>query len=198
LAAYLLTPPDPPAPLTWPAVFGNPNPVEIEIGFGKGAFLVASAEQRPAVNFLGIEVDRGLQLYVATRVAKRALANVRLARADAREFLRGCVGAGTVQAVHVYFPDPWWKTRHHKRRVFTAAFAAACQRALVPDGRLCIATDVEAYFGVMTQVLAEATRLRPVAEAEGPGVVTNFERKAREQGRPVWRAVYGNQAAPAP
>ena len=77
---------------------------------------------------------------------------MRVACADARLFLRDCVAAASVQAVHVYFPDPWWKTRHHKRRVFTAEFVAECARVLRPGGRLHIATDVRRNTQVMTAV----------------------------------------------
>jgi tRNA (guanine-N7-)-methyltransferase len=135
-------------------------------------------------------------------VAKRDLANVRLVRADARQWLRDQVPADSVAAVHVYFPDPWWKKRHKKRRVFTAEFAAECERALAPGGALHLATDVEEYFGVMTELVTSATRLRPVPPAvlfvgpDGRPRETNFERKAREQGRAVWRASYRRPGPP--
>src|SRR5205085_8759397 len=146
--------------------FGNDNPVEIEVGFGKGLFLVTAAQACPTVNFLGIEVVRKYQLFTATRVAKRNLTNVRLAKADARTFLRDCVTPASVQAVHVYFPDPWWKKRHFKRRVFTAEFAAQCARVLVPGGRLYVVTDVAEYFQVIGELLAGHTRLRPLPSPE--------------------------------
>src|SRR5262249_18402958 len=123
LAPYLLSVPETPSPLLWPAIFGNSHPVEIEVGFGKGLFLLTSSQTRPDVNFLGIETERKYQLFAATRMAKRRLTNVRLARADARLFLRDFVASDSCQAIHVYFPDPWWKKRHLKRRVFTPEFA---------------------------------------------------------------------------
>lgn len=194
LEPYLLPIPDPLRPLDLSAIFGNTHPVEVEVGFGKGAFLVAAAQTRPETNFLGIEIERKYQLFTATRVAKRALRNVRLVCGDAREFLREGVLPRSVQAVHVYFPDPWWKNRHRKRRVFTADFAAACTRVLLPGGRLFVATDVEEYFEVITTLLAateglERLRLSP-NPSTGLEVVTNFERKSLEQGRAVHRAVY--------
>ena len=108
LEPYLLSLPDPPAPIDWPALFGNNHPVELEVGFGKGLFLLTAALANPDVNFVGVEVVRKYQLFTATRLAKRQVPNVRLACADARLFLRDCVAAASVQAVHVYFPDPWW------------------------------------------------------------------------------------------
>src|SRR4051812_3618280 len=114
--------------LAWGSIFGNQAPVEIEVGFGKGLFLLTASQERPEVNFFGIEIERKYQLSTANRIAKRHLHNVRLACTDARLFLRDWVEPGSVTAVHVYFPDPWWKKRHHKRRLFTAEFAAACAK----------------------------------------------------------------------
>jgi tRNA (guanine-N7-)-methyltransferase len=184
------------ATFAWNAVFSNDHPVEIEVGFGKGAFLVAAAVAHPETNYLGIEVDRGLQLYVATRLAKRSLANAKVCCADARQLFENSVAPSSVAAVHVYFPDPWWKKRHKKRRVFTPGFAAAAERALVPGGRLLIATDVEEYFGVMTELVAarpgfcEISRRVETGPPAPDELITNFERKAREKGGPVWRAEY--------
>jgi tRNA (guanine-N7-)-methyltransferase len=109
--------------------------------------------------------------------------------ADARVLLRDHVPAGSVRAVHVYFPDPWWKKRHHKRRVFTGDFVASVVRALSPGGRLHIATDVEAYFHVMRDLVTARPELRitPASGSAEPDCVTNFERKARELGTPVHR-----------
>jgi len=191
LAPYLLELPTPGARLDWGAVFGNDQPVELEVGFGKGAFLVARAPQEPDVNFVGIEIDRGLQLHVANRLVKRGLRNVRLIRGDALAVLREFIFDSSLRAVHVYFPDPWWKRRHRKRRLFTSEFAGQCERVLMPGGRLFIATDVEEYYGVIKAALASGTTLRPGVEAPGPDVPeTNFERKARLAGQGVWRGIF--------
>jgi tRNA (guanine-N7-)-methyltransferase len=196
LAPYLLEVPQPPVPFDWPAVFGNANPVEVEVGFGKGLFLLNAAQSHPDVSFLGIEIVRKYQLFTATRFAIRGVRNVRLLHGDARLFLRDCVQASSLQAIHVYFPDPWWKTRHHKRRVFTPELSVQCERTLRPGGRLNIATDVGDYFQVMTALLAQHTQLVPLAQLE-PGApahdldyLTNFERKFRKQGKPIYRSQY--------
>jgi tRNA (guanine-N7-)-methyltransferase len=196
LTPYLLTAPETPTSLAWHNVFGNDHPVEVEVGFGKGLFLLTAARACPNVNFLGVEIIRKYQFFVATRLAKRHLANVRVALADARLFFRDYVAADSCQAVHVYFPDPWWKKRHLKRRLFTAEFAAQCERVLRLGGRLHIVTDVAEYFAVITGLVAERTWLRPLPPAE-PGepahdldYLTNFERKFRKEGRPIYRQNY--------
>jgi tRNA (guanine-N7-)-methyltransferase len=193
---YPDTPRGTPAPrVDWVGLFGNDNPVEIEVGFGKGLFLLTAALQSAGTNFFGIEVVRKLQLYAATRIAVRHLANVRFACADAGLFMRELIPDATVQTVHVYFPDPWWKKRHKKRRVFTSEFAAGACRVLRSGGQLSIATDVEEYFGVMTEVASAISAFQLVSQSTDDGqrenqIQTNFERKAYEQDRKVHRALY--------
>jgi tRNA (guanine-N7-)-methyltransferase len=202
LAAYLLSPPESPARVDWRAVFVNDHPVELEVGFGKGLFLLNACQACPEVNFLGIEILRKYQLYAATRFAKRGFKNVRLVKADAREFLRDCVADESFQAIHVHFPDPWWKKRHFKRRLFTPDFAVQCERTLQSGGRLYVVTDVADYFAVISELLEQHTRLKtPGAEATGLALdpkepahdldyLTNFERKFRKEGRTICRRIY--------
>jgi tRNA (guanine-N7-)-methyltransferase len=195
--------PPTPSPIDWAKLFGNAHPVEIEVGTGKGLFLLHAATTRPETNFFGIEIVRKYQLYAATRYAIRNLPNVKTTCADAKVVLRDFVAPGSVRGVHVYFPDPWWKHRHRKRRVFTPEFAADAARALVVGGRLFVASDVEEYFGVMSAILRampafaarpdEAPLSAPQTDA---GYATNFERKARASGTPVWRAVYERTTEP--
>lgn len=189
LAPYLWQPPTDDSPLHWPDLFGNSLPVEIEVGCGKGAFLVAIAPEHPETNFLGIEIVRKYQLYTATRIGIRKLPNVKLTCTDARILLRDRVPVGTVQAIHVYFPDPWWKKRHHKRRVFTAEFVSSCARILQPQGRLYLATDVAEYFTIITDLCRAEPRLEAI-DAHALNTVTNFERKAQLDGTPIHRAAY--------
>lgn len=200
LAPFLLpeTPRSAPiAPIDWQELFGRSDPVEIEVGFGKGLFLTTAASARSDVNFFGVEIVRKYQLFVATRLLKRGLANVRVACGDARLILRDRVPTASVQAVHVYFPDPWWKTRHRKRRVFTPEFAHTCGKVLAVGGVLSLATDVEAYHAVMTRIvrdLGSAFRELPPPSAsqavDEMDYLTNFERKFRKQRRPIYRAAY--------
>jgi tRNA (guanine-N7-)-methyltransferase len=190
------------SPLDWREVFGNDHPVELEVGFGKGLFLVRAAQAHPEINFVGVEIVRQYQLFTATRLAKRSLRNVRVACADVRLFLPRTVAAESLQAVHVYYPDPWWKKRHHKRRVFTAEFVAECVRILRPGGQLHAVTDVEEYATVMTALLSEQPALRPLpppSEKEplhDLDYLTNFERKFRKQGKPIFRMRYEKLPAP--
>jgi tRNA (guanine-N7-)-methyltransferase len=183
-------------PLNWFELFGNGNPVEIEVGMGKGLFLLTAALAHPEKNYFGIEIARKYQLYAAGRFAFRNLKNVKTVCADARWVLRQYVPAASVAAVHVYFPDPWWKARHKKRRVFTPGFAAAVACALTVGGRLHIASDVEDYFGTMTEILRAMSAFRQTrsetnhASLEEAGYQTNFERKARQKGTPIWRAEF--------
>jgi tRNA (guanine-N7-)-methyltransferase len=183
-------------PIDWPALFGNTNPVEVEVGFGKGLFLMTAGEARPHVNFLGIEILRKYQLAAATRLAVKKIGNVKLACADARVLLRDRVSAGSVQALYVFFPDPWWKQRHRKRRLFTLEFVEIVGRALQPAGRFHIVTDVEEYFDMVKQVVGSATLFRPAPPLEPTqpkhdlDYLTNFERKFRKEGRPIYRAAY--------
>lgn len=189
-------------PINWAELFGNFNPVEIEVGMGKGLFLLTAAIGRPETNFLGIEIVRKYQLYATTRFALRKLPNVRTVCADARWVFSHYVPAGSASAVHVYFPDPWWKARHKKRRVFTPGFAADAARVLMTGGRLLIATDVEEYFGVMAGIVRQVPAFREVCSGENRSTVeesgyqTNFERKARQKGTPVWRAEYERTTGP--
>ena len=185
-----------PEPIDWSELFGNARPVELEVGMGKGLFLLTEAAARPDANFFGIEIARKYQLYATTRFAVRTLTNVKTVCADAKWVLRQFVPAASVAAVHVLFPDPWWKARHKKRRVFDPQFAAAAARILTLGGRLHVASDVAEYFGVMTGILRAMPAFRELGcetDARGlevAGYRTNFERKAKLKGTPIGRAVY--------
>lgn len=183
-------------PLDWCAVFGNDHPVELEVGFGKGLFLCNTAQAQPDRNYLGVEIERKYVLLAATRLARRNLANVKLACADARWFLANKVPDASLAAVHIYFPDPWWKQRHRKRRLFTAEFASRCARILRPGGRLHFATDVQEYFEESAGLVREVSSLAelPAPAEQTPrhdmDYLTNFERKFRKADLPIYRAVW--------
>lgn len=179
-----------PRPLDWATVFGGDAPVEIEIGSGKGSFLVESAGSRPDTNFVSIEWARSYAEYVRDRVRRRDLRNVRVIRADAKRFFADHARAGSVAAIHVYFPDPWPKERHHKRRLIQPPFVAAAAAALEPGGEIRFVTDHEEYFEAATAVLDGEPALERVEFPEPGAPLTNYERKYREEGRPIHRARY--------
>ncbi|MSQ96683.1 MAG: tRNA (guanosine(46)-N7)-methyltransferase TrmB [Gemmataceae bacterium] len=203
LAPYLVdvphpgfVPPDSPLlaptpPIDWRLLFDNDHPIEIEVGFGKGLFLFTQGQARPVTNFLGIEIERKYVLITATRLAQAAVKNVKLACTDARWFLRERIAAGSVAALHVYFPDPWWKNRHRKRKLFTRDFAVECARVLKTTGRLHFVTDVADYFAESVEMLKDVPVLQtlPVSN-EDTDYLTNFERKYRLEGRAIYRALY--------
>jgi tRNA (guanine-N7-)-methyltransferase len=124
------------------AWFKDPaQPVELEIGCGKGTFILAEAQARPKTNFLGIEWEGEYFAYTADRLRRAAVTNARMLHADATEFLRWRVPDGMLAVIHLYFSDPWPKAKHHKNRVIQHRFLAEAWRTLVPGGELRVVTD---------------------------------------------------------
>lgn len=180
-----------PKPIQFAELFGNANPVEMEIGMGKGTFLTEQARSRPDTNFIGIEYARWFWRYASDRLRRHGCLNARTARAEAMFFLREFVPDASLSVMHVYFPDPWPKKRHHKRRLVQPPFMEQLQRVLVRGGRLRIVTDHREYFEQMEQVIPASTLkvieyTRPGSAGESEFVGTNFERKYRREGRPFY------------
>jgi len=178
--------------LTFRTMFGRGGPVEIEIGTGKGTFLLARAAARPEANFLGIEWARAYCLYAADRVRRAKLTNVRMLRADASAFFRFRLPPASLTRVHVYFPDPWPKRRHHLRRLIQPTFVKNVYRALKPGGQLLVVTDHLDYFEHIRRVLLSTSGWMSIdfpvmADKDGEVVGTNFERKYVTQGRNFYR-----------
>lgn len=136
-------------------------PLEIEIGSGKGTFLVQQAALQPGTNFLGIEWEREFWRHAADRIRRRGLPNVRLLHADAVEFLRCRAPDGCASVIHLYFPDPWPKRRHHKRRTISDDFLREARRALIPGGELRIVTDHDEYWVWMEDHFARWAETSP-------------------------------------
>lgn len=191
-------------PIDWNAMFGNDHPVELEVGSGKGLFLANAARENPGRNFLGVEISKKYARLAAERLARQGIANARVWAGDIRDVLGRRVPDRSLRAVHVYFPDPWWKKRHKKRRVFTDALMAQIERTLRPGGELHVASDVEEYYTLIRELIVASPRFveRPVPEAKEPehelDYLTNFERKYRLEGRPIHRAIYDYRPAAAP
>ena len=176
-------------PIDFSALFENDNPVELEIGMGKGTFLTEQALARPQTNFLGIEWANWYWRYASDRLRRHECLNARTVRAEAMFFIREHVADASLAVVHVYFPDPWPKKRHHKRRLIQEPFLQQVQRILVPGGRLQVVTDHADYFQQIEAVVtASPLKIieynRPGSAGEGEFVGTNFERKYRREGRP--------------
>ncbi len=167
-------------------MFGNVHPVEIEIGSGKGRFLIDSAQRHPMVNFVGVEWASKYLRIAHDRILKRQLKNIRLVRAEAREFVEFFVPTKSTQAFHIYFPDPWPKKRHHKRRLFTSGFLKELERTLMPGGWLWLATDYESYFEAILELLRRRNCLHETGR-EWTGTKTNYEEKYLAQGRTIYR-----------
>jgi tRNA (guanine-N7-)-methyltransferase len=186
-----------PKPIDWRQLYGNANPVEVEIGMGKGTFLTEQAKARPDVNFLGIEWARWFWRYASDRLRRAGCMNARTVRAEAGFFLTENVPPASVSVLHIYFPDPWPKARHHKRRLIQPKFVPVIARALAPGGRVQIVTDHQRYWAENIEPTirgpeAQAAGLtvvdynRPGSAGEGEFVGTNFERKYRREGRPFY------------
>ena len=185
--------PDSPRPIAWNAFFGNDHPVELDVGCGRGLFLFNAAGNRPDVNFLGIELDFREGRRAARRLHKRRMPNARVLGGSVHDALDRYVPAASVSAIHVYFPDPWWKKKHRRRRVFTDQFADRMAKALRPGGMVHSWTDVEEYFGVISALMdhhPSFKTLPPPDEREPEHDMdyhTSFERKKRKDGWPIYR-----------
>jgi len=180
-----------PKPLSFPELFGNDHPVEIEIGTGKGTFLLEAAKAHSEINYLGIEWARWYWRYASDRLRRHACLNARTVRAEAVFFLQEFIPPATISVLHIYFPDPWPKKRHHKRRLIQPPFMELVERILIPGGRVQIVTDHQDYFEQIESVV-KGSKLkiidynRPGSAAEGEFVGTNFERKYKREGRPFY------------
>ncbi len=173
-------------------IFGRAGPVHIEVGTGKGTFLLNQAGAQPGDNFLGIEWARKYYRYAVDRIGRWGLTNVRIIRTDAASFLADFVPDNSVECFHIYFPDPWPKKRHHKRRFISPTNLEHLVRCLRRGGQLRIATDHTEYFEQIKKVLtARNEKLQeidflPTAGAQASEWVgTNFERKYLKDQRPI-------------
>lgn len=178
-------------PPTWAEIFGNTNPVEVEIGPGKGALLLALARNYPEHNFFGVELSKHRAFRLSHLIERDGPANAIVIHADITCLVRTSVWPASVAVYHLYFPDPWWKHEHHRRRLFRDDFAAVLTHTLAPGGKVLLASDVPEYFAEIVRQLTAVPELmqfpweRDQVTRKGKLVLTDFERKCREKGRPV-------------
>ena len=169
-------------------------PLELEIGSGKGLFLTNASARAPNRRFVGLELAAKYALDCQSRVEKTGIPNAKFFACDAVAVLDQDVADGSLDAIHVYFPDPWWKSRHKKRRVLNEKSLCNIERTLKPSGSLHFWTDVLDYYEGTLELIDQVTKLKgPFFVSEPPAAhdmdyLTHFERRTRRNGLPVYRS----------
>ena len=170
-------------------IFPRPGPLEVDLGSGEGAFIVAMAKRHPERNFLGVERLLGRVRKVCRAIARNGLDNARIVRIETAYALRYLLPLGTVSVAHVGFPDPWPKRYHQRRRLIQDGFMEALHGILAEGGELRVKTDDEPYFQWMERVFDRAKGWQRVDWVEEPDYpITDFERRFTAQGLPIFRA----------
>ncbi len=178
-------------PLNLRALFGRMAPVEVDLGSGDGGFLLRYAPLHPEHNFLAVERLLGRIRKLDRKAPRLGLANVRALRVDAAYLVRYLLPDGSVNACHIYFPDPWPKKRHRVRRLVQPAFVADLRRILVPGGAVFLRTDDADYFAQMQEVFAACPGFEPVSSPpELLAVRTDFEEEFLARGSVTLHAAY--------
>ena len=185
-----------PEPLDLAALFGNDNPVHLEIGFGNGESLAAMARDNPAVNYIGIEVHNPGVGHLLMKLDEYGCSNVRVCRHDAIEVLRDMIPDGGMSCVYLFFPDPWHKKRHHKRRIVQPDFLRLLAHKIRPGGFFHAATDWENYAEHMLEALKDSPDFRNTASGSDfvprPAYrpLTKFEQRGLRLGHGVWDLIF--------
>lgn len=175
------------APLDLSEIFARPAPIEVDLGCGDGSFLVALAERFPERNFLGIERLLGRVRSACGKAARANLTNVRVLRVESSYAVQHLFPACSIAAMHLMFPDPWPKKRHHRRRIVTREFLTSVQRALVPGGRFRIATDQADYFQAMQALISPAEFREERNHTDEFVPLTTFEKRFVVEGLAIYR-----------
>lgn len=176
------------------AVFGRQAPRVVEIGFGMGHATAAIADARRETDYLGLEVHQPGVGALLKRIEELGLENLRIVQHDAVEVFNHMLADASLDGIHIFFPDPWHKKRHHKRRLIQPAFVALLARKLKPGGYLHLATDWEDYAVQMLEVLSAEALLANTADAYAPRPeyrpLTKFEQRGLRLGHGVWDLVF--------
>ena len=201
LAAHFCTVEELPPRLDSQSLFDNDRPLEIEVGSGKGLYMATASEKNPLHNFLGIEIATKYAKHAAARLARAGRPNARMVAGNAEPLFDAKIAPGSLEAVHVYFPDPWWKKRHRKRRVVNETSVRNFSTALRSGGRFHFWTDVLDYFEMTIEMIAEIVPEFgvPIPEEEEESshdldYRTHFERRSRQNRIPVYRVRYEKRA----
>ena len=183
-----------PAPLSFAAAFGRAAPVVAEVGFGMGETTAAIARDNPGTDYLAIEVHGPGVGSLLKRLEADSISNVRVVQHDAVEVMREMVPERSLAAIHVFFPDPWPKKRHHKRRLLQPAFVELAATRLAPSGLIHVATDWEDYATQALEVLGGTPLLENTAQGFAPRPawrpLTKFERRGTALGHGVWDIIF--------
>lgn len=175
-------------PLDWRQVFSEPRPIEVDIGSGKGSFLVWAAQTRPHANFLGVERLLVRLRKVDRKIQRLRLHNVRLLRIEASYLVGKLIPGASVAAYHILFPDPWPKRRHRRRRLFAATFVDDLHRTLQKGGAVNVATDHSEYFAEIRKVMGQSGLFTETTPEVLPDAArTDFEREFLSAGWPILR-----------
>lgn len=182
--------------VSWPTVFGNHAPTFLEIGFGMGQALLAMASRFPERNFVGIEVYRPGAGALLAELKTLKLQNVRVFLQDAARVLPDCIPDNSLQGIQIFFPDPWPKTRHHKRRLIQLPFVRLLMQKLAIRGRIHLATDWEEYALHMRQILAQVPELTDIATHpgdRGDRPMTKYELRGTRLGHGIWDLIFAKE-----
>ncbi len=184
----IFTPDNLPSPLSLESLFGRHAPVEVDLGCGKGRFLLAHAAAHPDINLLGSDIQVGRLQKVRTRAERAGLTHIRLLHTDTNYALEYLLPRNSVRAFYLFFPDPWPKRKHHRRRIVQPEFLTLIHRALQPGGAIHIATDHESYFTHIHSVVHDDPRFTRVDPFEPPAEEkTDFEVLFTAKGFRVYR-----------
>jgi len=179
------------APLNFDELFGRGGDVEAEVGTGRGDFLIGCAGAHPAVNYIGVERKTTVMKRSMRKMGRAGLGNVVLVNAEAENLLDNYFPEHSLHAVHVYFPDPWPKRRHARRRFFREGAPERLARLLRPGGFVHARTDVRKYHEEMLEVFAGSALFRPIEPPEELlAFPTGYERRFAAAGLAIYRASY--------